>query len=235
VEFTLLAAAAVAFLALTAELVWERRNGLLGSAKDLTEIAFTAAVAGMLVGRLAAMVSDGVNPILHPADILIVRGGVATGPAALGALAWVAWAGKDRLWQVADGLSAAALAGLAGWHAGCLARHACLGTPSDLPWAYAQRGSGVTRHPVELYAAVLLVVAAVALGFWRWKKPPRPGVAASLALAIAGGVRLVTEPLRPALSHEPVAWYGAAVVAGLIAVWWRARRPGPGVAPDPAP
>jgi prolipoprotein diacylglyceryltransferase len=235
VEFTLLAAAAVAFLALTAELAWERRHGLPGSSKDLLEIAFTAAVAGMLVGRLAAMVGDGVNPILHPADILIVRGGVATGPASLGAIAWVAWAGRHRLWQVADGLSAAALAGLAGWHAGCLARHACLGTPSDLPWAYAQRGSGVTRHPVELYAAVLLVVAAVALGFWKWKKPPRPGVAASLALAIAGGVRLVTEPLRPAISHEPVAWYGAAVVAGLIAVWWRARRPGPGAAPDPAP
>jgi prolipoprotein diacylglyceryltransferase len=181
------------------------------------------------------MVGDGVNPILHPADILIVRGGVATGPASLGALAWVAWAGRHRLWQVADGLSAAALAGLAGWHAGCLTRHACLGTPSDLPWAYAQRGSGVTRHPVEVYAAILLAVAAVAVGFWRWRRPPRPGVAASLALAVAGGARLVTEPLRPALSHEPVPWYLAAVVVGLFAVWWRARRPRPDADPDPAP
>ncbi|MGD2052358.1 MAG: prolipoprotein diacylglyceryl transferase [Acidimicrobiia bacterium] len=232
-EFTLLAAAAAAFVLVIAELAWERRHEVPGSGRDLVEIAFTAAVTGMLAGRLAAMVGDGVNPMLHPADILIVRGGVATGPASLGALAWIAWAGRHRLWQVADGLSAAALAGLAGWHAGCLARHACLGTPSDLPWAYAQRGGGVTRHPVELYAAVLLAVAAVAIALWRWKRPPRPGVAASLALAAAGAVRLVTEPLRPSLAHEPVAWYLAAVVAGLGVAWWRARRPRRGTSPAP--
>ncbi len=233
-EFTLLAAAAAGLLALTLELRWERWRGLPGAGGDLSEIAFTAAIAGLLVGRLAAMIGDGVNPLLHPADVLVVRGGVATGPASLGALAWVAWAGRRQLWQVADGLSAAALAGLAGWHAGCLARGACLGTPSDLPWAYGQGGSAVTRHPVELYAATLLTVAALAMARWRRVGRPRPGVAASLALAMAGGVRLVTEPMRPALSHGPVGWYGAAVVVGIAAVGWRATRPrrtAPGTGP----
>ena len=36
------------------------------------------------------MIGDGVNPLTHPADIVIIRGGVATGPAALAALATVA-------------------------------------------------------------------------------------------------------------------------------------------------
>jgi len=222
-EFTLLAAAAAGVAALTLDLRWEATRGNAGRDGDLGEIAVTAAVVGLLVGRLAAMVGDGVNPLLHPADILIVRGGVVTGPAALGALAWVAWAGRRHWWLVADGLSAAALAGFAGWHAGCLARDACLGTPSDLPWAYGRAGSTVTRHPVEIYAAVLLAVAAAAVAHWKRAGRPRPGVPAAVALAAAGVIRLVTEPLRPALSHRVVGWYAAAVLVGVAAAWWRHR------------
>ncbi|NIR61686.1 MAG: hypothetical protein GWO02_20450, partial [Gammaproteobacteria bacterium] len=115
-----------------------------------------------------------------------------------------------------DGLAAASLAGLAGWHAGCLARDACLGAASDVPWAMTQPGSAIGRHPVEIYAAIALAAAAIALSWWRSARHATPGAAAGLALAAAGAVRLLTEPLRPSLTTGPVLWYGAAVVVGLV-------------------
>jgi prolipoprotein diacylglyceryltransferase len=155
-----------------------------------------------------------------------VSAGVATGPATLAALATVIWIGRNELWPVLDGLAAAALAGLGGWHAGCVVRDACLGTASDLPWAIAQDGSAVTRHPVELYAALLLAVGAVIVAVWRMRGRPAPGLPVGLALAAAGFVRIITEPTRPTLGGGPVGWYWASVAIGLgVAIWaWQRRR-----------
>ncbi len=223
-EFTLLGAAFVGVVGVYAMLWWEARRGNAAEcSKDLWDVALGAMVVGVAVGRLAAMIGDGVNPVANPADILLVRAGVAAGPAAVAALAWVAWVGRRELIPVADGLAAAALTGLAGWHGGCLARDACLGSPSTLPWAWAQEGSTVTRHPVELYAAVALLAAGFVIAVWRMRRIP-PGAAAGIALAMAGGVRLVTEPLRPSLSGGPVGWYVAALAAGLLLVALAARR-----------
>ena len=197
-EFSLLGAAFLAILALYAVLYWEARRGNAAACtKNLWELALTAAVIGLFVGRLAAMVGDGVNPITNPADILIVRGGVATGAASVATLASVAWMGRQELWPVLDGLAAAGVAGLAGWHAGCVVRDSCLGTASDLPWATAQAGSTVTRHPVGIYAALLLAVAARGIAVWKKRRMPPLGAAAGVAVATAAGVRLITEPLLP--------------------------------------
>ena len=199
-EFTLLGGVFVAVLALYATLYWEARRGNAAECThDLWEIAISAAVAGLIVGRLAAMIGAGVNPVTNPADIIIVRGGVATGPAAVAAILTAAWLGRRDLWPVLDGLAAGALAGLGGWHLGCIVRDACLGTPSDLPWAMTQPGSTVSRHPVEIYAALALFAGAILLIQLRSRGRLRPAVASSAALAWAGLVRLATEPLRPTL------------------------------------
>lgn len=227
-EFTLLAAAAIAVAALYAVLWWEAKRGnAAGCTRNLWDVALAGVLAGVFVGRIAAMVGDGVNPIAHPGDILIVRGGVATGWATVGALVTAAWLGREELWPVLDGLAAGALAGLAGWHTGCVPREACLGTTTDLPWAMSQPGSTVGRHPVELYAAAALAAAAVALAWWRSRRSLPPAAAAGLALAVAAGIRLATEPFRPALGGGPVVWYVAGAVAGAaVASWatWRRRR-----------
>lgn len=226
-EFSLLFAALMGMLAMWAMLWWEAKRGNAADcARNLWDVALTAAVVGLFVGRLAAMIGDGVNPLTNPKDIIIIRGGVATGWASLAAVTTVAVMGGRERWIVADGLSAAALAGLAGWHSGCLARDACLGTSSDLPWALTQEGSAVARHPVELYAAVLLAIGALGLAAWKARGRPPLGAPAAAALAIAGGVRLVTEPMRLALSTGPVLWYGAAFLVGTAAViilLWRKR------------
>jgi prolipoprotein diacylglyceryltransferase len=223
-EFTLLGAVAMAVVPLYGVLYWEAKRGNAAScSRNLWDVALVAAVVGIFVGRIASMFGNGVNPLTHPADLLIIRGGVATGPAALAALITMGWIGRNELWMVADGLAAAALAGLGGWHAGCVVRDACFGTPSDLPWAFAQPGSSVTRHPVELYAAILFLSVAGFVAVWRKRARPVPGVAAGIALGMASFTRLITEPLRPTLNGGPAGWYIAGLIAGVgLAIWsWR--------------
>jgi len=233
-EFTLLFAAAMAFAAGVIALRWEAARGnAAGCARDLGEVLLTAALVGLVVGRLAAMAGGGVNPLTSPMDILIVRGGVATGPAALAAIGTVAWAARDELVVVADALAVATLAALGGWHLGCLPREACLGSATDLPWSMTQPGSTIGRHPVELYAAALYLLAAGALAALR-KRRLAPGLAAATALVVAAAARLVTEPLRPSLGGGPVWWYFAGIATGLGALWlaWR-RNSAPAAAREP--
>jgi len=219
-EFTLLAAAALGAGGVYAMLWWEgRRGNAARCAGNLWDAALVAVVAGIFGGRIVAMILAGTNPLTHPGDILIVRAGVSTVGASLVAVATFLWSYRREPLAAADAIAAAALAGLAGWHAGCLFRPGgCLGTASDLPWAWAQPGSDVTRHPVEVYAAVALIVAAILLARWKAHGRPRAGVPASLAVAVAGGVRLLTEPLRPSLGGGPVWFYALATVVGAIGI-----------------
>lgn len=235
-EFTLLAAAALGIAAANVMLWWEARHGNADRcAGNLWDTMLIAAIAGLFLGRLVAMALDGVNPINHPGDVIIVRAGVATVGATIGAGATFLWLARREPVAMADGIAAAMLAGLAGWHAGCLFRSGCLGTATDLPWAVAQPGSTITRHPVELYAAGLLLLAAIAVALWKAWGRPSAGLPASLGVAAAAGIRLATEPLRPSLGGGPVWWYLVGFVGGLAAAagfWWRARTRG---RPRPAP
>lgn len=210
-EFTLLFAAASALVAM-----WVANRMARPDVEKPTDLLIGAAAVGLFAGRIAAMVIDGVNPITNPGDIIIVRAGVDTGFATVGALAALAWATRSDLPRVSDLLAPAAVAGLAGWHAGCVWRDACLGTVSDLPWALAQEGSAVTRHPVEIYAALALVGAAYLLS----RLPFAPWLRTGSALGLAALIRLGTQPFRPSLTGGPVWWYGAGIGAGLLMAFW---------------
>ena len=215
-EFRLLGAVIVAIVPLYVVIRWEDR---LGSnevePRTLVDMAISAVVAGVFVGRLAAMLMDGVNPLTHPFDILIIRGGVATVPATIAALATVAWYARSAVWTVLGSLAPAALAGLGGWHAGCVVRNSCLGTASDLPWALAQSGSEVSRHPVEIYAALALFVGAVILVLLRSRSSLAPPIIVGGALAWAAAVRMLTEPLRPSLGSDLLIWYAIGLIVGV--------------------
>lgn len=207
-EFTLLWAAltAVAFVWLGTR-IWSDHLP-----DHATDRIIGAATGGLVIGRLTAMITQGINPVTNPLDILIIRGGVHTGAATVGAILTYLWSVRWRL-QDLDAAAPAALLGLAGWHAGCLWRGACLGTASDLPWAWTEPGSSITRHPVELYAAFGLVVAAWLVSRLPWHPLLRSGS----GLALAGLIRLATEPMRPSLTGGPVGWYVAGIVVGCAA------------------
>lgn len=171
-----------------------------------------AGAIGLLVGRIVAMIAQGTSPLLHPGDILVVRGGVHTAGATVGALVAYLWSVRGEI-RYLDAITPAALLALAGWHGGCLWRNACLGVASDLPWALAGPASVVSRHPVELYAALALAAAAWAVA----RLSLRPMLRSGLGLAAAGMARLLTEPLRLSLTGGPTGWYITAVAIGLVA------------------
>ncbi len=223
-EFTLLGSVAIAVVIMYGVLWFEGgRTNAADCTRDVWDALVSAAVVGVVIGRLIAMISAGTNPVAHPGDILIVRAGVDTIAASMSALATYVILTRDDPWWLADAAAPAAIAGLAGWHGGCVVRDACLGTPSDLPWAVAQAGSVVTRHPVEIYTALLLLVTAGLLVWWK-RHRPRPGVIAAIAVAAAATARLMTEPLRPGLGGNLVWWYSIAAVAALSVAALRLRR-----------
>ena len=223
-EFTLLGAVAIAVLIMYGVLWFEGgRTNAADCTRDVWDALISAAVVGVVVGRLTAMISAGTNPVSHPGDILIVRAGVDTIAASVAALATYFFLTRDDPWWLADAAAPAAIAGLAGWHGGCVVRDACLGTPSDLPWAVAQAGSVVSRHPVEIYTAVLLLATAGLFLWWK-RHRPRPGVIAAAGVGATAAARLITEPLRPGLGADLVWWYSIAVVAALAVLALRMRR-----------
>ena len=220
-EFTLLARAAIAAAALWLMVRWEARRGnAAGCAVDIWDAALTAAVGGIIMGRLVAMAAAGINPITNPAQIVLIRSGVSTVGASFGALAVYAFLSRRTLIAGLDAVAPAAMAAMAGWHAGCVATAECLGTESGLPWAMTLEGSSVGRHPVELYAAIALAAGAIAVAQWKAHRRPSPGMPAGFALALVSGTRLLTEPLRISLGGGPVLWYGIGVVAGMGLIAW---------------
>jgi prolipoprotein diacylglyceryltransferase len=213
VEFSLLGAALMGVACMLAALRVERIRGTTDRT-DLVDLSIGAVLAGVAIGRLAAMALHGTSPFTHPLDVFFVRGGVDTGAAALGAVAFLGWAARRDLWRTVDLLAPASLAGLAGWHAGCLLRGECAGTPTSLPWAITLPGSAVGRHPVELYAALLLLAGTIL--FIGFRRRLAPGVLAGAALAFASVVRLGTEPMRVRIGPAPTAWYLAGLMVGAL-------------------
>jgi prolipoprotein diacylglyceryltransferase len=228
-EFDLLGAAAFAVFGFWFMLRWEAKRGhAAGCARSLWDVGLMSGMAGLLIGRIVAMISAGINPLTDPFQIILVRSGVSTVGAAVGTLVVFTWMARKSLLEAADGIAPAALVGLAGWHAGCLATGSCLGSESSLPWAYALPGSDITRHPVELYAAGALLLAGIALAGWKQYGRPPLGSVAGVALLAASLTRLATEPLRISLAGGPIYLYLAGTLAGLaLLIWSLTTRPTP--------
>ena len=224
-EFTLLAAAAVAVGSFWLMLRWEAKRGnAAGCALDIWDAGLTAGAVGLLAGRLISMTQAGINPITNPTQIILIRSGVSTAGASVAALLAFGFLARKSLLEASDAIAPSVLAGLAGWHAGTMITGSWLGTASDLPWAQPVPGRDITRHPVELYAAGLYLIAAIAIALWKQKGRPPLGIPAGFALAAAGGVRLITEPMRVSLAGGPIWLYAGGVVAGLGLVVWAVAK-----------
>lgn len=226
-EFTLLAAVMLGVATACGWLAVIHR-GETAMRRTTCDLVVIGALAGIVAGRVWAMVAAGTNPITHPGDLFIVRGGVDPFAASIAALAAVGWSARHEGWALLDAAAPGAAMGLAGWHAGCLVRDACLGSTTSLPWGWATTAGGAGRHPVELYAAALLVLAALGVTML-WRRRGGSGLATTVAVVAAAGVRALTEPLRPVIGDGRTLGYGIATIISLGAavVLWR-RRPGTG-------
>ncbi len=164
-----------------------------------------ATLMGLLVGRLAAMVSGGSYPWSHPGLILLVRAGVHPGWASIGALGSLAWRFRSTSLPISLGpLAVPALMGLSGWELGCVVRSACGGVTV-----------GSWEVPIGGLAGLAIGLAALIV----YRLPLRTKAAA--ALVAAGLVRAAADPFRSALNHSVIWWYLAAVVIGVaLAITW---------------
>ena len=220
-EFGLLAAALVAVGTVRLVLAFEQgRTNPPERTSAAWDAAIVAGLIGLGVGRIGAMLSGGTNPLAHPLDVVIIRGGVDTVPAVIGAVIAFTIVARHDLRATADAVAPAVLAGLAGWHAACFTRGACLGSATDLPWAVGGP-SGAGRHPVEVYAALLLAAAALALILVK-RRHPFAGVVAAVGFAAAAAARLATEPMRLAIGSDLRWWYAAGTalgIAGALSAW----------------
>jgi prolipoprotein diacylglyceryltransferase len=204
-EFTLLWAALTGVAGL-----WLGVRFWAGDSDALFDNLLLSAGVGLLGGRVTAMMAQGLNPLSNIGDLIIVRGGVSTVAATLFAVGTLSLSTGRRV-SVLDRGAPAVLLGLAGWHLGCLWRSACLGTASNLPWAWSEAGSAITRHPVEIYAVIGFVLGALLVS----RLPMLTGVRTGMALAISAAVRLGTEPFRLSITGGPVEWYAAGALLGL--------------------
>jgi len=201
VEFTLLWAALTGVGAM-----WAADRWLNADDRRFDDL-LSAALIGIAVGRLAAMIGGGSYPWQHPGLILLVRAGVHPGWASLAAIVWLTI--RFRSAPVALGAMAVpALIGLGGWEAGCLYRSACGGVIV-----------GSSAVPIGLIAGAAFVGAAILVH--RFPPPTRPGA----ALLGAGVIRSASEPFRSALTHSIIWWYLVAIVVGLIVAVAVRRHP----------
>lgn len=215
-EFTLLAAvltgAGAAWLALRVppgRFVEDGTDWLLG-----------AAGAGLVSGRILAMAGTGTNPLTHPGDFILIRGGVDTVGAVVGMAIVLTYTQRHALPRHLDALAPAIGFGLAGWHAGCLWRSSCLGVRTAVPWGWGLPGSEVLRHPVEVYAAIMLMGVAILAS-----RTVRPWRATGIVTFGVAATRLVTQPLRLAIGTTPT-WFlilGLSIGVVMIAVGGRLR------------
>ena len=182
-----------------------------------------AVLMGLAVGRLVYLLGERVDILVQPLDFLMVRGGISPVAAGLGAVGYLAWTCRSDLLPRTDYLAPAVLWGVAVWEAGCWWQGACLGSVSQLWWTMALPGSDLTRHPVGMYAALLLAAGALILGWRTW---PWRGAATWAALGWVSGVRLLT-PLWSVEAWSGRSWWYLfgflAGVTGVAAAFFRAR------------
>lgn len=218
------------------------RRDLQRQKLDVTafETLFLWAVVGGLVG--ARLLYVALNAYLHgnPLDIVkIWEGGLVSYGGLLGgaAAAWL-YVRRRRLafWVYADRLAPFIFLGWAFGRLGDFLSGQLVGIPTDLPWA-VQTAGDVPRHPVQVYAAlVLLSLFFVVRGLQRYvaRRQLRlpSGAIALTALGLYGIERFLIEFLRDYPNSEYLFDYRTfsqgvslgLLVFALMGLWWKFRR-----------
>jgi len=202
-----------------------RRNGAV-LADQVSSITFPALVGALIGGRLWYGLLNwdlyGANPGLFLALRITALAwpGALTGGILAGWL-WCRWRTYDAL-AVADAATLGLLPAQVIACVGLLLSGEALGIPTRLPWGIAL--FGVTRHPTQIYLALVALLSYLALVRLPHRTWP-PGMLFMAYLGIQGLTLLLLEPLRADSLLLP---YGirTAQVAGMglllaVLVWLR--------------
>lgn len=183
-----------------------------------------AAVAGVIAGRLVALLVDDPATLLAPRDVLLVRGGVEFWPgvaaAGIAFLAVTRHETASSLRRLSDGV-VPALVGYAGYEATCALRGGCYGPHSPV----GLRPSGVTTTmlPTGVLVAVALVTLSVLVYRMSIARPAAAVVVAAGGLAAVRSVASFWLPnIGPGLTRPHVTSLVVTVAAAvMLPLMWR--------------
>lgn len=179
------------------------------SRDNVGDVFFWVALGVVAGGRLGYMFFYDLERLLaSPLSLFAVwQGGMSFHGGLIGVLVamwWFARARGRRFFDVADFIAPLVPLGIAAGRMGNFINGRLWGTPSELPWAmvfHDPRAGEVTRHPSQLYEALLegLVLFAV---LWWFTRRPRPAMAASAVFLIGYGLaRSIVEFVRVPDAH----------------------------------
>ncbi len=211
------------------------------AAGDVLDASVWAVFAGLMAGRVTAMILDDPSGLRRLGDILILRGGVEFWPGLAVGSGVLALSARRQ--GVAPGARLAdvapyGLAAYAVYEAACVVRDGCFGPVSSLGLAPA--GVGEPQFPVGV--ALALGVAGLAVGVYR-TRAWTPGWSLLLALASLAAARYLAAfwlprigsgPTRPQVESLAVLLGAVAIALGsLVAGRTRTRKTASSSSPGP--
>lgn len=193
----------------------------LDGTAGFADVAVVPGLAGLAVGRLAAVLLDDRRSLDRLSNLLIVRSGVEFWPGVAAAAVVVACAARRQqvrpMTRLVD-VAPLAMVGYAAYEAACVFRDGCYGPPS----AVGLRPDGVTATmlPVGVLAAVGVVVGAAIV-----RTMARRGVAnieiVLSAIAVVAGVRAAASVWLPhigdGLTRQHASSVGVMVASASVA------------------
>ncbi|MFP4687724.1 MAG: prolipoprotein diacylglyceryl transferase [bacterium] len=183
-----------------------RRGYLQVDIEQIADLTLIVALWGIIGGRLGYVFLYGLTFLKeNPFYIFQVwsggmsfHGGLLGG---FGGLLWCAYTRKIDFWELGD---LAALAVPPGIMLGRIANFIngeLWGRPTSGSWGVIFPGSELTRHPSQLYEAVLEGPVLLAIGWLIYRKYPRRGYAGAAFLFFYGLLRFLVEFTRAPDPH----------------------------------
>jgi len=218
------------------EPLWGARGAPANSAQ-VDDLILWITLGVILGGRLGYVIFYNPKMFLEPLSVLrLWDGGMAFHGGLLGviaALVWFARANKINLWSLGDLIAACVPIGLFFGRIANFINGELWGRPTDLPWGvifcnetiratYGDCPAGfVTRHPSQLYEAVLEGLVLFFVLRWATHKAGKleqPGFVAGLFLIGYGVSRVLMEFVREPDAHMPEALRGFITMGLLLSI-----------------
>lgn len=171
-------------------------------------------LAGLVAGRLTAVILDDPTSLRSVRSLLVIRGGVEFWPGVAAALAVLMWGLRRERTGVSFALAELApilLWGYAAYEAACLVRDGCYGPVTSI--GVVPSGLRIRMFPVGLVVALAVVAVGFAVRHLRaWS----PTAKVLLALGGVATARSVASIWLPRLGDGPTRQHLESVVVGLV-------------------
>lgn len=212
------------------------------SRKDIEDMLFLGVLGTVVGGRLGyCLFYKPEFYLANPLQIFFIwQGGMSFHGGLLGVIASQLWFARSRgkpVWQVLDFIAPCVPPGLAAGRIGNFINGELWGRAADpaLPWAmvFPQSGTGIPRHPSQLYQFALEGVLLFVLLWLYARKPRKMAQVSAFFLVGYGTFRFIAEYFREPDSHLGVLalkmtmgqWLCIPMILGGVLLWvWAETR-----------